>query len=518
MSCRSDIPNLTVRILAVCTEQRAESTELIPTGIQLSPFLVISIFTSSLVEFHLTSHITVLYTESADVHGPIRDTADSKVQAGRDLRFHIFPTGSDVTTPGGGRIALQSCKAGTCQQEDALVRFHAALSVIDSFCIHQCVCIEELGRGAKCRRAAKVLAVLQIRTVAYVRFAGIHPPSVNTQRIVVVLHLLPEELACIGIVCVIERAQIARTDPVFDAVFDSLLIHPTFFVKFLEVFGRSIELGPYGNHQTSVHGVDGVDHSFRVGETFGVELMASPRILLPVQPVDYDIVDRNLTFTEFLQGGENLLTRIVLLTALPVTHRPFRHNLGFTCQCTVAANHIVHIITINEIVVYFILHFTPPGEFVLFFISHRTQYPQTAVRNTGIRLPLYLQRNALARFQIDSKLITVRIPSRTPTFGNHQFIINIYFHVACIVKDEAEQAAFCRFYFSLINYVGPSERELRRQINHLTQMCGTVQMFKIKRILTTYKGFHVFLARNICTGQSTFLALFIIKFEDITQL
>ena len=49
-------------------------------------------------------------------------------------------------------------------------------------------------------------------------------------------------------------------------------------------------------------------------------------------------------------------------------------------------------------------------------------------------------------------------------------------------------------------------------------MCGTVQMFKIKRILTTYKGFHVFLARNICTGQSTFLALFIIKFEDITQL
>ena len=139
-------------------------------------------------------------------------------------------------------------------------------------------------------------------------------------------------------------------------------------------------------------------------------------------------------------------------------------------------------------------------------------------RNTGIRLPLYLQRNALARFQIDSKLITVRIPSRTPTFGNHQLIINIYFHVACIVKDEAEQAAFCRFYFSLINYVGPSERELRRQINHLTQMCGTVQMFKIKRILTTYKGFHVFLARNICTGQSTFLALFIIKFEDITQL
>ena len=361
MSCRSDIPNLTVRILAVCTEQRAESAELIPTGIQLSPFLVISIFTSSLVEFHLTSHITVLYTESADVHGPIRDTADSKVQAGRDLRFHIFPTGSDVTTPGGSRIALHPCKAGTCQQEDALVRFHAALSVIDSFCIHQCVCIEELGRGAECRRAAKVLAVLQIRTVAYVRFAGIHPPSVNTQRIVVVLHLLPEELACIGIVCVIERAQIAGAYPVFDAVFDSLLIHPAFFVKFLEVFGRSIELGPYGNHQTSVHGVDGVDHSFRVGETFGVELMASPRILLPVQPVDYDIVDRNLTFTEFFQGGENLLTRIVLLTALPVTHRPFRHNLGFTCQCTVAANHIVHIITINEIVVYLILHFTPPG-------------------------------------------------------------------------------------------------------------------------------------------------------------
>ena len=184
--------------------------------------------------------------------------------------------------------------------------------------------------------------------------------------------------------------------------------------------------------------MDRIDHSFRIGETRQVKFMASPGILLPVQPVDYDIVDRNLTFTEFLQGGENLLTRIVLLTALPVTHRPFRHNLGFTCQCTVAANHIVHIITINKIVVYLILHFTPPGEFVLFFISHRTQCPQTTVRNTGIRLPLYLQRNALACFQIDGKLIAIRIPSRTPTFGNHQFIINIYFHVACIVKDETE--------------------------------------------------------------------------------
>ena len=47
----------------------------------------------------------------------------------------------------------------------------------------------------------KVLcACLLYTSVAYVRFAGIHPPSVNTQRIVVVLHLLPEELACIGIV------------------------------------------------------------------------------------------------------------------------------------------------------------------------------------------------------------------------------------------------------------------------------------------------------------------------------
>ena len=111
-----------------------------------------------------------------------------------------------------------------------------------------------------------------------------------------VLYLFPEELTRIGIVSIVERTQIARTYPVSDTVFYGLPIHPTFLVEFLIMLSRHIELGPHGNHYTAVHGMDRVHHPLGVGKTFRVEFMASPRILLPVQPVDDDVVDGNPTF------------------------------------------------------------------------------------------------------------------------------------------------------------------------------------------------------------------------------
>ena len=105
-SFRSDIIDLAARILPVATEQRTESSELIPTVVQLPPF-------PQILATFLSSHITVLHAEATDIHRPVRNSTDGKVQSGRDLRLHVFPTGGNVTAPSGGGVALQPGNGST---------------------------------------------------------------------------------------------------------------------------------------------------------------------------------------------------------------------------------------------------------------------------------------------------------------------------------------------------------------------------------------------------------------------
>ena len=114
-----------------------------------------------------------------------------------------------------------------------------------------------------------------------------------------VVHLLPEQLACIGVVGIVEGAEIAWADPVADAVANGSLIHPSVFVKLLEVLGGDIEFWPHRNHYASVHCMDGIDHTLGVGESLAVKLMAAPCVLLPVLPVDDYVVDGYAAFAEF---------------------------------------------------------------------------------------------------------------------------------------------------------------------------------------------------------------------------
>ena len=81
MAFRGDFPWLAEWILAVGTEERAECAELAPAGIELTPLLLIGILDSGTVLDLLTCHKTILDAESSDVHGPVRDTADSEVKA-----------------------------------------------------------------------------------------------------------------------------------------------------------------------------------------------------------------------------------------------------------------------------------------------------------------------------------------------------------------------------------------------------------------------------------------------------
>ena len=208
------------------------------------------------------------------------------------------------------------------------------------------------------------------------------------------------------------------------------------------MFSCYIEFRPYRNHHTSVHGMNGVDHSLRIRETILVEFMTSPGIFRPVIPVEDNIVNRNLTVAETFQCTKHFIRCIILFTALPESHCPFRHDRSFSGKSTVTADYIIHIITGYKIIIKLLGHFTPPRLLALFFRINRTQYTQSRVRNSSIRFPFYFKRNFLSSFQVDSKFITVRIPCRTPAFRNYQFIIYIYFRITGIIKDKLKLTRF----------------------------------------------------------------------------
>src|SRR6185312_5260738 len=72
-------------------------------------------------------------------------------------------------------------------------------------------------------------------------------------------------------------------------------------------WGPGIELRPDRDHHVAVERVDGVDHALRIGEALGVETLAAPLILRPVEPVLHDVVDRQLALAVFGEHPRELV-------------------------------------------------------------------------------------------------------------------------------------------------------------------------------------------------------------------
>ena len=273
----SDVPHLTQWPLTVGTIERNETAELVPASLQLSPFLEIGILLTGLVKLLLSSYIAVFHAETTLVHSPERKTSHGIVQSGSHLRTHILPAGSDVARPGSGAVALLACKTGTGQEEDALVRVHAALTIIDGVGIHDAVGIEILGRCTQGSRTRKCLAIPHRGAVANVWLRCIHPPGIDTELILgieILIHLSPEHLSGSGIVGIIEGAT--ETEPVVDIILDSLVIHPALGIQFFVILYGIIELRPNRNHESSMQGVYAVEHRLRVRIASRLKLVASP--------------------------------------------------------------------------------------------------------------------------------------------------------------------------------------------------------------------------------------------------
>ena len=247
------------------------------------------------------------------------------------------------------------------------------------------------------------------------------------------LHLIPEQFASRSRIGIIERTYIARTHPIAYAILHRLLIHPAIGIKLLVMLRIDIKLGPYRYHDMSTHIVHIIHHLFRIGESSRIELMTTPLVFTPIEPVLYNIVDRYLTLTKLLKGRNQFLLVVIFLTALPITHRPLRHNGRLTSQGAIATDDLIHRVTSHKIVIHRIGHLAVPINETDLVFSCWLSCLQSAIRNSSVRFPLDANRYTTFCFNFEVKLICIWIPSRTPSFRHHQLVVKVYLHIAGIV-------------------------------------------------------------------------------------
>ena len=521
----SKVPDFTCRPLAMDTEQGDEGTELAPAGLQLAPLLEVFVLYAALLEQFLCCHVAVLNAEATLVHAPEGQTGHRIVQTGSHLGTHVLPTGTDVARPCGGAVTLLAGKAATGQQEDALVGGDTALTIVDGIGIDDAVGIEILRSRTKSRGTAECLAIPHGGAVADIGLRGIHPPGIDTILILreeVVVHLFPEQLAGTGIVGIVERADIARAYPVVDIVRDGLMVHPALGIDFLVVVGIAVELGPDGNHEAATHLVYLVEHSLRIGIARGFKLVGAPLILLPVVPVLNDVVARNLALAELRQRADNLVGRLITLTALPEAQHPLGIDGSLACQRTVAADDLVGIAAGNEVIVHVLGHLAPDAELVL-ILTNLLGDTQTAIADTAVRLPLDAQLGTASLLEQGHELIGIGVPGRTPTLGHHLLTVDIHLDIAGIVEDEMVDAAGRSLNEALVGDRGAIELEVLRQVLDAAGL-GAIGQFRgggtVELVVDGVLVAHQLLAVlvDIGTGQTAFLAMLVEELEGATQL
>ena len=445
MILRCDVPYLAQRPLTVSAEEGDKGTELVPACLQFAPLLQVFVLDTLLIIELLGSHVAVLHTEAALVHTPEGDARHRVVQASRHLSAHILPAGADIATPGSRRETLLASEATTGEQEHArlvhLTLPDRALTVVDSVGIDGRVSVEILRRGAEGRRTAEGFTIPHRGAVAHVRLRGIHPPGIDTShtvliilRVEVLVHLAPEHLARPFVVGIVERT--AEAKPVVDIVLHGLMVHPAILVEFLVVVNCIVELRPYGDHETSVHGMHTVEHRLRIGIAAGLEDMTAPGVEFPVVPVLYDVIHRDMTLAELSQVALDVVRTLIALTALPEAQHPFRIERSLTRQRAITRNHLVEILACDEIVVHVLGHLTPNGKLSALLSTARLCNPQTTIGLTAIRPPLDAHLSLLALLQFSGELIAIGIPSRTPALRHYLLTVDIDLHIARIVEYE----------------------------------------------------------------------------------
>ena len=493
-----DVPNLALRPLSVGTEERHESAELVPAGLEFLPFVPVR----RVMELRQ-------YAEAAGVHSPEGKAAHRIAQSRRDLHLHVRPGRADIAAPGGCRIALQARETVAGQQEHALVGIHAPLALIDGLGVDQGVGIVVFRRRAQSRGRQQPLHVLLGQAVAQVGFAGIHPPGVDLAAVTavqVLVHLLPEQLPSPFRVGVIEG--LVMPQPVLEGILHGMAVHIPALLQRLVVVRVGVELGPDTDHEAAMQGVHVVQHLLRIGIALRLEFVTPPLVRLPILPVLDDVVHGDAPAAEFTERPDQFFLGGIALPALPEAQGPLGQDLRLAGQLTIAADHPVVAVTADEVKIDLRLEFGLETDALPFFFAQLRSHPQAEIGHAAIRLPFNPHRRTDALFQISGESVTVGIPGRAPAAGHHFLATQLRSLETRIILREMVFAAFFGHQRALIDDLRPLQREVR-QVPDGPLVLKTKDFFPAcqRRPIRSRVG----------PGQGPFHSVLVAQFEDVVQ-
>jgi len=219
-----------------------------------------------------------------------------------------------------------------------------------------------------------------------------------------------------------------------------------------------------------VEAVDAVDHGLGIGKPGGVEFVRAPGLLGPVKPVEDDVVEGDVPLAVLFDHPQQLIAGFVAFAALPIAHGPLGHDLRFPGEGAVAADHLIHVIPPDKVVIDLVAHLRPEGEGFLFFLRAGTQGFQPDIGDPSVGFPFQSDRITITGFQFTGKFVGVGVPGGAPPFGHHQLPVYPHFRITGIVKLEMEQPALLRFDLPFPDDGGVSEAEPLREVLYRFQV------------------------------------------------
>ncbi len=260
-----------------------------------------------------------------------------------------------------------------------------------------------------------------------------------------------------------------------------------------------------------------VDHAFGVGETVAVKLVATPRIFLPVEPVDDDVVDGDVATAKFGESREHLFLGVVLFAALPVAHHPFGHDGGFAGESAVTLDDIVHVVAIYKVIVDLRLHFAPPAHLHLLLVAAWRVGAQTAVGYGAVGLPLDLDGHTLSGLEIDAEFVGIGVPGSAPALGDYFLAVDGYGDVARVVEYELVFARLGGFDVAFIFHMAARVVEILREIDHMLELLA-YEMLEVDGVLALHYLRSVGPLGSVGACQRAFLAILVINLEHLAEL
>ena len=395
----------------------------------------------------------------------------------------------------------------------------ATLTIIDSLGINDGICIEIFVARTQCCGTTKQFAVRQVGAVTHIRLRSIHPPCIHADGAQFLVKLTPEHLACIEVVGIVEGILVAQ--PVVERILDALLVDLAHLVKLLHVVGSEVILGPAGDHDLGMLGMDGIDHALGIAETKGIKGEGTPRIGAPIVPVHDDVVDRQLAVAEALEGIEDLTLRFVALAALPESEEPLRHDLRLASEGAVTLDDLVAVVTCDEVIVELLHHLAPEAELGLLLGKDGSQSTQSAICFATIGSPFKAELIALAGLHADGELAGIGVPRGAPdclvtldasslhVLGIDVLVVDIYLLIAAVVMAEIVFTGHTGNNLALVGHLCLEEREFR-------QVLGRSEVLEIDAVLSTHQSLRT--RGGIGTCKSTLDAILVVEVEECGQL